>query len=71
MQNSWKIALLLPDELIQQPFKDGFRVCSQSRQTPHYEPWLARIYGPPPWIRILVLASDIDIVYGESPSTDH
>jgi hypothetical protein len=37
------VALLLPVELIQQPLKDAFRVCGQSRQAPHSEPWLARI----------------------------
>jgi hypothetical protein len=37
------IAFLLPVQLTQQPLKDAFRVCGQSHEAPHPEPWLARI----------------------------
>jgi hypothetical protein len=33
------ITFLLLVELIQQPLKDVFRVCGQSHQAPHFEPW--------------------------------
>ena len=35
------ITFLLPVEVIQQPLKDASRVCGQSHQAPHFEPWRA------------------------------
>jgi hypothetical protein len=64
-------AVLLPMPFTQQPLKHAFRVCGQSHETPHPEPWIKEIQtGRPLGSVSCKISFRIDIVYIVSPSTN-
>jgi hypothetical protein len=64
-------AFLLSLPLTQQPWKHAFRVCGQSHEALHPEPWIEEIQtGRPLGSVSCKISFRIDIVYSVSPSTN-